>query len=186
MRTFGIIIILLLNFSCSEKKTDPRIAEFENVLGKEQIKSLNSLVSDFENNLEKIYPDLPIEKGYKKYLTDMISDSTTDWEKFKFQSDETNAEFHQSGLWNEIYEYNYAKELDSKDSIKILNINQIGKYMQALYAVKNSDSLIKKYWEKREAAGLMQNELVVNGILSSKPDFNDYFHKRIVVVEFSF
>jgi len=32
----------------------------------------------------------------------------------------------------------------------------------------------------------MQNELFVNGILSSNPDFNDYFHKRIVVMEFSF
>lgn len=58
--------------------------------------------------------------------------------------------------------------------------------MQALYTVRESDSLIKKYWEKREAAGMMQNELVINGILSLNPDFNNYFHKRIVVLEFSF
>jgi hypothetical protein len=58
--------------------------------------------------------------------------------------------------------------------------------MQALYAVKNSDSLINRYWDKREAAGMMPNELIVRGILSSNPDFNDYFHKRIVVLEFSY
>ncbi len=64
-------------------------------------------------------------------------------------------------------------------------MNNVGKYMQALYLVKDSDSLIKKYWEKREAVGLMQNEIVVSGILSLNPDFNNYFHKRIVVLEFS-
>lgn len=57
--------------------------------------------------------------------------------------------------------------------------------MQAIYLVKDSDSLIKRYWESRDAVGMMQNELLVNGILSSNPDFNNYFHKRIVVLEFS-
>ena len=186
MKIVGIIIILLLTFGCSDKQTDPRIAEFEKILGDEQTKSLNLLVSDFEKNLGKIYSDLPTKKAYRKYLNEMISDSTTNWDKFKFQSDETNTEFHQSGLWNEVYEVRYFQKPDSNDSIKSLDVNQIGKYMRALYAIKDSDSLIKKYWDKREAAGLMQKELIVNGILSSKPDFNDYFHKRIVVVEFSF
>ena len=110
--------------------------EFEKVLGERQTKALNLLVSDFEKNLSKIYPNLTIKQGYNEYLTDLISDSTTDWEKFKFQSDKTNAEFHKSGLWNEIY---------TKDSVSGLQVNGIGKYMQALYSVKDSDSLIKKY-----------------------------------------
>ncbi len=57
-------------------------------------------MSDFEKNLKKIYPDLSIQKAYQQYIADIISDSTTDWEKFKFQSDKTKTEFHQSGLWN--------------------------------------------------------------------------------------
>ncbi len=32
----------------------------------------------------------------------------------------------------------------------------------------------------------MQNEILVTGILNSDPNFNNYFHKRIVVLEFSF
>ncbi|WP_299097706.1 hypothetical protein [Winogradskyella sp.] len=177
MQKFYLILILVLTFSCAQKQSDNRIAEFEKVLGERQTKALNLLVSDFEKNLSKIYPNLTIEQGYNEYLTDLISDSTTDWEKFKFQSDKTNAEFHKSGLWNEIY---------TKDSVSGLQVNGIGKYMQALYSVKDSDSLIKKYWKKREAAGMMQNELVIPGILSLNPDFDNYFHKRIVVAEFSF
>lgn len=177
MKFFKVIIILLLTFSCSQTKTDKRISEFEMILGNEQTKSVNSLVSDFEKNLGKIYSDLPTEKAYRKYLDEMISDSTTNWDKFKFQSAQTNSEFHKSGLWDEIY---------TKDSIYGLQINQVGKYMQALYSVKNSDSLINRYWDKRQAAGMMKKEFVVRGILSSNPDFNDYFHKRIIVLEFSY
>ena len=177
MQKFYLILVLILTFSCSQKQSDNRIAEFEKVLGERQTKALNLLVFDFEKNLSKIYLNLTIEQGYNEYLTDLISDSTTDWEKFKFQSGKTNAEFHKSGLWNEIY---------TKDSVSGLQVNGIGKYMQALYSVKDSDSLIKRYWKKREAAGMMQNELVIPGILSLNPDFDNYFHKRIVVVEFSF
>ena len=136
MQKFYLILILVLTFSCAQKQSDNRIAEFEKVLGERQTKALNLLVSDFEKNLSKIYPNLTIKQGYNEYLTDLISDSTTDWEKFKFQSDKTNAEFHKSGLWNEIY---------TKDSVSGLQVNGIGKYMQALYSVKDSDSLIKKY-----------------------------------------
>lgn len=178
MKFIKIFIILFLIFGCSNQKiTDKRISVFEKRLGGEETKALNLLVSDFEKNLIKIYPNLTVEKGYRQYLTEMISDLTTDWEKFKFQSDKTNSEFHKSGLWNEIY---------TKGSVGGLQVNGVGKYMQALYYVKDSDSLTKKYWRKRQAAGLMRNELVVNGILSSSPDFNDYFHRRIVVLEFSF
>ena len=177
MRKFQLILFLIFIFGCSQKQTDNRISEFEKILGDEPTKSVNSLVSDFEKNLDIIYPNLTTEKGYRKYLNEMISDSTTNWDKFKFQSDRTNREFHKSGLWDEIY---------IKDSVYGLQINQGGKYMRALYAVKDSDSLIYKYWDKREAAGMMQNELIVSGILSSNPDFNDYFHKRIVVLEFSY
>ena len=184
MQKFYLILVLILTFSCSQ--TDNRITEFEKVLGERQTQALNLLVSDFEKNLTKIYPDLPTEKGYRRYLNDMISDTIADYEKHKFQSEKTNVEFHESGLWNEIYEYRYSYELNSKDSIKSLDLNNVGKYMQALYTIKDSDSLIKKYWRKREAAGMLQNELFVPGILSFNPDFNDYFHKRIVVAEYSF
>jgi hypothetical protein len=177
MRKFQLIIFLIFMVGCSQKQTDNRIAEFEKILGDEQTKSVNLLVSDFEVNLDKIYPDLPTEKAYRKYLDEMISDSTTNWDKFKFQAEQTNSVFHKSGLWDEIY---------TKDSVYGLQINAVGKYMQALYAVKNSDSLINKYWDKREVAGMMPKELIVRGILSSDPDFNDYFHKRIVVLEFSY
>ena len=175
MQKAYLIFILILTFSCSQ--TDNRITKFEKIMGEKQTKALNSLVSDFEKNLDKLYPDLSTDKAYRKYLTDIISDSTTDWEKFKFQSNQTNSEFHQSRLWDDIY---------IKDSVTGLRLNTIGNYMRALYEIKDSDHLIKRYWDIRENAGMLSNELFVRGTLSLEPDFNDYFHKRIVVIEYSF
>lgn len=154
-------------------------------MGKRQTNALNLLVLDFEDNLGEIYLGLPIEKAYQAYMADLLTDKRN-LDKYQFQSKKTNSEFHKSGLWNEVYEYNYTYSLDSSDSTKTINVNNLGKYMQALYSVKDSDSLIYKYFEKREAAGIMQNEIVINGLLSLNGNFNDYFHKRIVVMEFSF
>ena len=72
MQKYYLILVLILTFSCSQKQSDHRITEFEKVLGKRQTKALNILVSDFEKNLAKIYPDLSIEQGYRKYLNDLI------------------------------------------------------------------------------------------------------------------
>jgi len=69
MQKFYLILVLILTFSCAQKQSDNRIAEFEKVLGERQTKALNSLVTDFEKNLTKIYPNLAIEQGYKEYLT---------------------------------------------------------------------------------------------------------------------
>ncbi|WP_179377238.1 hypothetical protein [Winogradskyella wichelsiae] len=176
MRKFYLILVLILSFSCSQKQSDIRITEFEKVLGERQTKALNLLVSDFEKNLAKIYPNLTIDKGYRQYLIDIKSDTITDWKKFDFQSKKTNSEFYKSGLRNEIYD---------KDTTE-LKANNLGKYMNALYSIKDTDSLIKKYWDKKEAIGIMQNSIFVDGFLYSNPDFKDYFHKRIAIIEFSF
>ena len=151
--------------------------KFKNTLGQRETIALDKLVSDFEKNLEKNYPNLTIENRYKKYLNDIISVSSGNTEKFKFQSNETNSEFHRSGLWKETYE---------RDSIYGLEINLTGKYMKAIYSIKDSDAFISRYYKKREATGMLPIDLFIKGVLNSKSDFNDYFHKRIVVIEFSF
>ncbi len=169
MRKFHLIIFLILIFSCSQKQTNNQIKQFEKVLGKRQTNALNLLVSDFEKNLTKIYPNLTIEKGYRQYLIDIKSDTITNWKKFEFQSKKTHSEYYKSGLHDEIYD---------KDTTSLKD-NNFGKYMTALYEIKDSDSLIKEYWNKRKALGIMQNTTIVNGVLSLKPDFRNYFHKRI-------
>ena len=175
MRIFKLVIILFLTFSCSQKETDKRITEFESILGKRQTNALNLLVFDFDKNLNRIYPDLETSQAYLKFLTDIKNENITDWNKYKFQSKTTNLEFIKSGLRGEIYRDDYPE----------LETNHAGKYSIALDKLKDSDFLINGYYEVREAVGLINPILFATEILSSNPNFNDYFHKRIVVLEFS-
>ncbi|SFJ33780.1 hypothetical protein SAMN05443431_106164 [Olleya namhaensis] len=179
-----IVLLFLLTLGCSKTISEKRVAIFEDILGERQVASLNALVLDFENNLTKMYPDLSVDIAYKKYLIDLLSIQIEDPKKFEFQSNKTNKEFHESGLWDEVYRYSNLSE--SKDSTKILEANNIGKYMKALYKIKGDDSFITNYWNRREAAGLMPNELAVLGLINLRSDYTDYFHRRILVLEFSF
>ncbi len=95
---------------------------------------------------------------------------------------------------NGTYEYSYSrihtniKPNSNFDSIitrrlKIPEYNYSNKYMQALYAVKETDTLIKKYFDLKQNGGSSPSDFFARGILELNPDFNDYFHKRIVVME---
>jgi len=176
MRKTLILFLTIITFSC-ETELDKNKRVFQNILGTNKISAINSLVNDFENNLNKNYPELTIGEAYEQYLIEIISESTNDFEKFKFQTSSTKSELTKSGLWNEIY---------LKDENNGLIINETGQYMRGLEHVSRTDSFVKTYYEKRKAAGMMQNELVVNGILNSNPDFDNYFHKRIIILEFTF
>lgn len=71
MKIIKIFIFIALIISCSDKKTEDKISEFDKVLGKENSETLNLLVSEFENDfLKKQYPNLDIENSYRKFLTE--------------------------------------------------------------------------------------------------------------------
>ncbi len=144
------------------------------------------MVFDFEKNLEKIYPNLTLQKAYEQYLKDIIDPKESNWDKFRFLSDKTLAEFKNSGLKKEIYNIELEYVEEKKDSLTTYYSNGIGKYMRALYEIKDHDTLIMDYFKRREIGGLMPNKIFVKGILHSKPDFHNYFHKRIVVIEFTY
>ncbi len=178
-------ILIVLLFGC-QKQSNKDIIAFKEVLGERKTEALDLLVSDFENNLEKVYSDLSLQKAYEQYLKDLIDPKENNWDKFRFQSNETHIEFVNSGLKDEIYNIKLEYVEEKNDSILTHNVNQIGKYMQAIYHIKESDTLVNKYYHSREAGGIISNERFVNGTLYHKPNFNNYFHKIIVVLEYSY
>lgn len=79
MKILKTIIILLLFIGCSENKN--RTTELDKILGEENSHTLNLLVSEFENGfLKKQYPNLDIEKAYRKFLTE-TSEGKIDYTK---------------------------------------------------------------------------------------------------------
>jgi len=190
MRYFFLFFVLMF-LGCTSSKEREQIRVFESTLGNEYVEVLNQLVDDFEFNLKKQYPDLNKKEAYRQYLLDIRNSNLKDTVKFHVIPSTTNKLLHDSGFWNDIYSEYYSKDLLVKDSTKLdstkhIGVNNIGKYMMALNKIKDSDSLIGQYYKKREAAGILPNKFFVDGFLSNKPDFDNYVHKRIVVIEFSF
>lgn len=179
MKFFSLFFLILIDFYSTTQlqNNEKNIAEFERRLGKEKVESLNLLVRDFEDNLQRLYPNLNIEDAYEQFLI-QIKDDSFDWNDLEFQTDSTHQEYLESGL---------RKDLYSQDPDSGMTINRLGNYMKALYHIKsNSDKLTKEYYEVREMAGVIQNELFASIVLANNPDFTNYFHKRFVVVEFSY
>lgn len=179
MRILHLFLVVNLIFNCSQKNDDKRIIEFESVLGINETKTLNILVAEFEKNLVRIYPKTTINEAYHKHLTDIISKSRIDFEKYTFISEKTYNKYRESQLWKEVY-YHETMVNPAENSYEIITFterNMVGKYMQALHSIKGSDKAINEYLDHQQAAGMMRKESFVKGFLSSSPDFNDYFHK---------
>ncbi|TXE13802.1 hypothetical protein ES692_17820 [Psychroserpens burtonensis] len=142
MRLIKIFTILLLTFSCSNKKD---IAEFEKVLGKENSETLTFLVNDFETDfLKKWYPTLNTEKAYKKFLADLESGKTDFLENI---SKESKEKFKQSDLRLEIYSYIDSVWVENEFLIKqrFEHKNSDG---PVTYSIQTHSEFIPKHFDK--------------------------------------
>lgn len=100
MKTLKIFIFLFLLISCSDKKTEFKLSEFDKVLGAENVATLDFLTSDFEKDfLKRQYPNLNTENAYKEFLTD-LRDGKDDWLKISRKARER---FEFSDLRLEMY-----------------------------------------------------------------------------------
>lgn len=102
--TKNLIIIFLLSivlWNCSSLK-DEDLVVFEYILGTENTKTLNYLVSDFENDfLKNTYPKSSVTEAYKLYLEDVKNENT---DHFKKISTKTRKLFVKSLFKYEIYQ----------------------------------------------------------------------------------
>ena len=98
MKFINLIFIIYFILSCSSKKD---ITEFENILGKENSKTLTYLVNDFESDyLSRQYPNLNTQKAYRKFLTDVLKGKNEYWKQI---SKSSKKHFEKSNLRLEIY-----------------------------------------------------------------------------------
>jgi len=232
-----LFILFTFFTSCSNQPTDNRILEFEKILGRENIETLNYLVSDFENDyLKNQYPTLKTEDAYLKFLNNLLEDKILNWGNYYkknkefFNKSQLIKELYRfpDSVWiiensnfdkveddsiallysktpyikmrykelneNEDFEYYYSrlytdiKPNTNYDSIinstyKRAEFNGAGKYIQALFAIKDTDTFTNKYFDVKQNGGILPLKFFIKGALSLDPNFNDYFHKRIVLLE---
>lgn len=201
-------VLAIVAIGCNSGRSAEVIA-FEEELGEENIEMIDQLVHEFDNHLLRQYPALENSKAYTQFLKD-ISDSVIENDSIliAFRSAKLTQEFKSSSLFNEMFikepYYYIPKEGEIELSLvtpptpagkdekivsepdSIYRVNTIGKYMRALYTIKEKDSVVEKYFQVRDGWGVYANQRFANGVLYNKPNFKDYIHKRIVVLEFSY
>lgn len=70
-----------------------------------------------------------------------------------------------------------------KNEVGLLDFNLNGKYYTGLQKSKGNDTVIINYLDAKQAAGFVSFPLFKQGFLYNKPNFSDYFHKRIFLIE---
>lgn len=129
------------------------------------------------------YPDsVWIEKDTSKMT---IKSQAVVKSRFKYMNDDGSIEY----LENESYhpsikdlDINWVLEREKKSP----RFNSTGKYLQALYQIKDRDTFFKNFYERKEVMGHIRPETLANVMLQENVDLKDYLVKRIIVLEIAY
>lgn len=212
MKQILTFMFLIFFFSYTHGQ-NARINEFENSLGEIETKYLNELVNDFDLFLNNRYKDEEFKfKKYLTEISDSKQPDIWKINKDKLvEMQKTNLfakydSIYPDTVWHDkkVFIVSYT-DLGITNSIAITNketkesnidsiINSLKSkprlkeiepsYFQiALESIISKDSLIQNYLDARKAAGTISIRLIAGGLLHDlKPD-NEYFAKRIIILQ---
>lgn len=177
-KIFIPFIYLLLVISCVDKKPEIQTSEFDNVLGKENVETLDYLVSEFENDFLKTqYPKLDSEKAYRQFLTDLRDGKTENW---KGISQKAIDKFKSSDLRLEMYEFpdsvwiieNSAFDKVESDSLEY--IKHPVPYIKSRYKYTNPDGTTEYSYSRGNSSELTpySNFDSIIKLEMNRPNFN--------------
>jgi hypothetical protein len=188
MKILKIFIFLFIIISCSDKKPETNISEFDKVLGKENVATLDFLVSDFENDfLTRQYPNLDIENSYRQFLIELRDEKTENWKSI---SQKARNKFKSSDLRREMYEFPDSvwiienSALDKIESDSLEYIRHPVPYIKWRYKYTNSNGTIEYSYSRGNSSELKPNsnfDSIIKQELN-RPNFN-YIGKYIQALE---
>lgn len=211
MKRIFTFVFFIFFFSCTHGQNS-RVNEFEKTLGKIETGYLNELVNDFDLFLNKKYKDEEFKfKKYLTEISE--SNQPDIWKIGKNKLEEikkTNLfakydSIYPDSVWydNNVFNVSYSdSDLGIINSIAFKNkesnidsiINSLKSkprlkevepsYFQiALESIVTKDSLIQKYLDARKTAGTISIRLIADGLLYDLKPENEYFAKRIIIMQ---
>ena len=208
-----LISVLFFSFTQKNKtEKEKQINVFESSLGAEETKALNELVKDFDLFLNKKYKNQEFKfKEYLTEISESGEPDIWKIDKNKLNEiKQTNLfakydSIYPDSVWydNGVFNVSYSdSELRITNSIAFINkatnidsvINSLmseprlkeiePSYFQiSLESVMSGDTLIKNYLDAKKTAGTISIRLVADGLLYRLNSENEYFAKRIFLME---
>jgi hypothetical protein len=185
---------------------------FEKLLGVTEAKYLNEIITDFDAYLETKYPtensrfkqylidikELEIKEAWKidraKLLTYRSSNLFEKYDKVYADSIWFNGTYFKMRYPDESLQEELIplvgktnSEIDSiitalRDEPKLL-LKESSKFYSALDSIKQADKLIIDFLHAKQAVGDISLTSLADGLLSNYSDTNEYFAKRIFIVD---
>ena len=176
-----VLVVCLLVFSL---KGYSQQAEFENELGEENVKILNSLLEDFETNtLKKEYPNVTLENAYKEFLQTIVEENYSILEKSKARFKDDDFKLHiyciPDSTWIEKRQLSSGKKgFLIKERYKYLTTNNtIGYTKSTIFCCNNKDKTLELL--KKERVQINLSGLYIKALkkISNKSEFiKNYLH----------
>lgn len=206
-----LFCVLLLSCNKQGNKASLTIDKFEEKLGTQEVEYLNEIILDFDNYLDKNYPNQ--EFKFKSYISDINEQNIENyWEidsnkLIVFKDSRLFRKYEKSfpdSVWfnGQVFLIKYANsELEDElvpmqsqlgridSTISALenaanwSLKEESHFYLALENVQKSDSLISGYLDAKEAAGSLSIPILASGLSYSLNEDNKYFAKRIFVIE---
>ena len=207
-----LTFVFLITFLSFAHGQNDRINEFEKSLGEIETRYLNELVNDFDLFLNNKYKDEEFKfKKYLTEISESNQPDIWKIGKNKLEEiKETNLfakydSIYPDSVWydNNVFNVSYSdSDLGITNSIALKNkesnidstINSLKSkprlkevepsYFQiALESIVTKDSLIQKYLDARKTAGTISIRLIAGGLLYDLKPENEYFAKRIIIMQ---
>ncbi|WP_321288302.1 hypothetical protein [uncultured Sunxiuqinia sp.] len=168
MKNLFLVLTIIIAFSCTTQKqnnlsNDETIKESFNST---EINDLTKIQSFFDKsigltenknqeNLEKVYTYFFLENSdIEKAANFKLSINFNDQKELYNQLDEKT--------FNDIWEISWSKKWNSNDTIKHVQLNRQGKYVQFLKTFGEQDSVINNYYNSLEIAGDISPAMVAD------------------------
>tara|TARA_R110002050_G_scaffold108474_2_gene219139 strand:- start:169 stop:879 length:711 start_codon:yes stop_codon:yes gene_type:complete len=207
-----IFSLIIISCNEDSKRNLDSVKKFERILGEKEVSYLDEMIKDFEIFLNQNYPDQELKfKSYLTDISESQADiyweiKPTDLRKYKesrlfnkyneslpdtvwFDGRTINYEYTEHQVTGEIIPIQKrAKRLNIDSAILAVKnepdffIIEQSLFNIALDSVRLSDSLINKYLNAKDASGALPPSSLARGISYSLNEENEYFAKRIYIM----
>jgi hypothetical protein len=160
--------------------------EFEKILGKENVETLNSLIENFETKtLKNKYPNLKTENAYKEFLKDILKYNYSLLENKIFPESKLKLNIYciSDSTWVEERELSSGKKSEMvKTKYKCLNPNGKVIYSSSIsYCCNEKSKTLKHVENQKEDVQINFNSIYLKALeeIPNKSKFVEYYLENI-------
>jgi len=145
-----IFLFLIILSSCNNEEIRTT-KELDKIFTKSEIKDINKLVVFFEKRISST--DSKLNQRYKNWIISISNLEDNTWDKFNFEDQLNIYKLLDKNTFNEIWQFNEMRYLESKDTLKHLNLAYDKKYHKYLTELGRNSEKMKWYSNKAYESG---------------------------------